>query len=285
MGALSGKVAVVTGASRGVGKGCALALAEEGATVYLTGRSVNEGDYYLPGTVHATAKEVDERGGKGIAVVVDHHDDTAVEALFERVKAEQGRLDILVNNCFYVPDELLQPGSFWEKSPDMWGMVDIGARSHYVASIYGARIMVPQGHGLIVNTSSPGGGKYSLAVAYGVGKAALDRMTVDMAHELRPHNIAVISLWLGLIATERTMRAFEVYPGMFNPDNMESQEFTGRMIVALAQADDVMTRSGGVYYTAELAQEYGVTDAGGKQPASGRPNFGAPPWPLPEAQQ
>jgi NAD(P)-dependent dehydrogenase (short-subunit alcohol dehydrogenase family) len=126
MGSLDGKVAVVTGASRGVGKGVALALGEAGATVYITGRTTTEGQAPLPGTVFSAAEEVTVRGGKGIPVVCDHRDDRAVEALFKRVADEQGRLDILVNNAFIVPDELLQPGGFWEKSLARWDMVDVG---------------------------------------------------------------------------------------------------------------------------------------------------------------
>ncbi|MEX2081338.1 MAG: SDR family NAD(P)-dependent oxidoreductase, partial [Dehalococcoidia bacterium] len=188
MGSLSGKVAVVTGASRGVGKGCALALADEGATIYVTGRTVTPGSAPLPGTIGQTVEEVNRRGGKGIAVQVDHNNDDQVAALFDQVRREQGRLDILVNNAYTVPDELIEPGSFWEKPLSMWAMIDVGLRSNYVAAWHAAHIMVPQQSGLIVNTSSYGGARYSLAVVYGTGKAAIDRMTRDMAIELKPHN-------------------------------------------------------------------------------------------------
>lgn len=277
MGSLDGKVAVVTGASRGVGKGVALALGDEGATVYVTGRTVVEGTAPLPGTVGATAEEVTRRGGKGIAVQVDHKDDAQTEALFDRVRDEHGRLDILVNNAFIVPDELILPGSFWEKPLSMWDMIDVGLRSHYVCSVFGARIMVPQKSGLIVNTSSYGGGAYSLAVAYGVGKAAVDRLARDMAHELKDHNVTALSLWLGLIMTERTKRAEELHPGMFDTSQVESPEFTGRVIAAVANDPKMMNRSGKVYITVELAKEYGVRDTNGEYPPSLRDTFGGPP--------
>ena len=131
---LKGKVALVTGASRGIGKGIALALAEQGATVYITGRTVNEGDYYLPGTVAETAQLCDERGGKGIAVPCDHANDDQVAALFEQIKRESGRLDILVNNAFLLPDDLLDPLGFWEKPLSNWDMMDVGVRSNYFAA-------------------------------------------------------------------------------------------------------------------------------------------------------
>src|SRR6201999_2709308 len=123
LGSLSNKVAVVTGASRGIGRGIALALAGEGATVYVTGRTVTPGSYPLPGTVGETAAEVDHRGGRGVAVQVDHAKDDQVAALFEQVKAEQGRLDILVNNAFSLPEDLTEPGGFWEKPLSNWQMV------------------------------------------------------------------------------------------------------------------------------------------------------------------
>src|SRR5215831_1157576 len=126
MGKLSGKVAVVTGASRGIGKGVAIVLAEQGATVYITGRTVAPGSYYLPGTIGETAAECDRRGGKGIAVQVDHAKDYQVAALFEQVQCEQGRLDLLVNNAFALSEDLIVPKPFWEKPLTNWEMVDVG---------------------------------------------------------------------------------------------------------------------------------------------------------------
>src|SRR5262245_15157812 len=140
MGSLSGKVAVVTGASRGVGKGIALALASEGATVYVTGRTVAPGTSPLPGTVGQTAAEVDQRGGKGIAVQVDFAKDEQTAALFQQVKREQRRLDILVNNAIAIPDELTRPGPFWEKPLSNWEIIDVGLRSYFVAAWHAAQI-------------------------------------------------------------------------------------------------------------------------------------------------
>lgn len=281
MGALSGKVAVVTGASRGIGKGIALTLAEEGATVYVTGRTVTPGSHPLPGTVGETAVEADRRGGKGIAVQVDHAKDEQVAALFDRVRREQGRLDILVNNAIAIPAELTRPGSFWEKPISNWEMIDVGLRSNYVAAWHAAQIMVPQKSGLIVALSGYVGVTYTMSVVFGTCKSAVDRMARDMAIELKPHNVASLSLWQGFTYTERTQKNLQTVPGMASQLNSaagSSVEFPGRIITALAKDPDVMKRSGGTFINAELAQEYGITDIGGKVIPSLRAERGAPIW-------
>jgi NAD(P)-dependent dehydrogenase (short-subunit alcohol dehydrogenase family) len=281
MSRLAGQVAVVTGASRGIGRGIALALAEQGATVYVTGRTVTPGSYPLPGTVGETALECDARGGKGIAVQVDHAKDEEVAALFDQVRRDHGRLDILVNNAFALPETLTEPERFWEKSLDYWDMVDVGVRSNYVAAWHAAKIMAPQGSGLIVATSGYVGITYTYGVVFGLCKAAVDRMARDMAIELKPHNVASVSLWLGLTFTERAYKQLEKYPDMKNqtvtdPNVGTSVEFPGRVIVALATDPDRMARSGGTYIAAELARDYGVTDINGNSPPSLREKRGSP---------
>ena len=195
---LAGKVALVTGASRGIGKGIALVLAEQGATVYVTGRTVSEGDYYLPGTVGGTAAECDARGaasgGRGIAVACDHGDDLAVAALFERIAAEAGQLDIHVNNAFSLSDDLLEPKGFWEKPLANLEMWDVGVRSNYVAAWHAARLMVSQKSGLIVAISGFAAVTYTYGVIFGTSKTAVGRMARDMAVELEPHGVASLTL-------------------------------------------------------------------------------------------
>src|SRR5882724_4142200 len=283
LGALSGKVAVVTGASRGIGKGIALALAEEGATVYVTGRTVTPGSYPLPGTVGETAIEVDQRGGKGIAVQVDHARDDQVAALFDQVKREQGCLDILVNNAFSLPEDLTEPRPFWEKPLSNMEMFDVGLRSNFVAAWHAAKLMAPQKSGLIVAISGYVGVTYTYGVVFGTCKSAVDRMARDMAIELKPHNVASLSLWLGLTFTERAHRALANNPAMksqtvTNPMVGSSIEFPGRVIVALATDPNIMQRSGGTFIAAELAREYGVTDIDGNVPPSLREQRGSPIW-------
>jgi NAD(P)-dependent dehydrogenase (short-subunit alcohol dehydrogenase family) len=270
------RVVVVTGASRGAGKGIAVALGATGATVYVTGRTRREGDAPLPGTVQATAEAVTAAGGRGIAVYCDHADDAQVAQLFEQVRREQGRLDILVNNATVLHDALTATGPFWSKPLALADILDVGLRSHYSASWFAAPLLLANGEGLVVNTSSYGGRIYMHGPAYGAGKAGIDKMAHDMAVDFRPHRVAVIALWMGLLATERTRRVFaaepEKYAGM--AATAESPEFSGRVIDALARDPQLMDRSGQVWIGAELALAYGVTDIDGRQPLSPRTFFG-----------
>jgi NAD(P)-dependent dehydrogenase (short-subunit alcohol dehydrogenase family) len=280
---LSGKVAVVTGASRGIGKGIALALAEQGATVYVTGRTVTPGSYPLPGTIAETAAECDRRGGKGVAVQVDHGQDDQVAALFERVEREQDRLDILVNNAFALPEDLTEPKPFWQKPLSNWEMVDVGVRSNFVAAWHAAKIMAPRKSGLIVAISGYTGVTYTYGVIFGTAKSAVDRMAHDMAVELKPSGVASVSLWQGLTFTERAERNLAAIPGLegqaaTRPENGCSPEFPGRVIAALATDRDVLNRTGGTFITAELARDYGVTDLDGTVIPSLRATRGAPIW-------
>ena len=266
MGQLDGAVVIVTGASRGVGKGCAIELAAAGANVYLTGRSMREGDAPLPGTIAATAEEIRSAGGRAFAVQCDHSDDEAVAALFARVAKDCGRLDVLVNNAFSIPPELTGGKPFWQCPISNWDdMIDVGTRSAYVASHFAAQQMTKQGRGLIANISSSGAAEYAWHVVYGVGKAALDRITADTAHELRPFGVCVVSLWPGLVLTERTERARDALPDL-DFGGAESQRFTGRAVVALASDPDVLARSGRVFASRDLADEYGFTDVDGSLP-------------------
>lgn len=283
MGRLTGKVAVVTGASRGIGKGIALALGAEGATVYVTGRTVTPGSYPLPGIVGETASEVTRRGGKGIAVAVDHANDDQVAALFAQLRRDEGRLDILVNNAFALPEDLTEPKGFWEKPLSNLDMFEVGVRSNFVAAWHAAQIMVPQGSGLIVEISGYTGVSYTYGVIFGTCKSAVDRMARDMAIELEPHGVCSISLWQGLTMTERAERNLANIPGLKGgaATRLEdgcSPEHPGRVIAALAADPDNMRHSGGTFITAEMAQEYGVTDIDGRMIPSLRERRGTPLW-------
>ena len=266
MGALDGCVAIVTGATRSIGKGCALELGAAGATVYATGRTLKEGDDPLPGSLEATAREVDAMGGKGIGVACDHRDDEQVAALFERVAAERGRLDVLVNNAFLIPPELTSGLPFWETPVSNWDdMVDVGTRSAYVATWHAAKPMVAAGRGLVVNVSSSGAIAFAWHVAYGVGKCALDRVTADTAHQLREHNVAAVSLWPGLVYNERLQSVPNVGE-MFDLSGAESPRFCGRAVTALAGDAEVMQLTGRAVSARELADNYGFTDVDGRLP-------------------
>lgn len=268
---LSGQVALVTGASRGVGKGIALGLGEAGATVYVTGRTEQAGQaaVALPGTIHETAAEVTRLGGRGMAVRCDHTDDEQVRALFDRIQREQGRLDILVNNVwggyehFNDGTEFWNEKGFWTAPLSRWDKsFQAGVRAHYVAGVLAAPLMIAQGGGLIVNISFFAAQRDDRGVAYAAAKAADDRMASAMAHELRPHNVAAVSLYPGLVRTEGVLKAGD----FFDLSNSESPQFLGRVIAALAADPRRMDKSGQVLVAAAVAREYGVTDVDGKQP-------------------
>ena len=282
MGTLSGKVAVVTGASRGIGKGMAIALARDGATVYVTGRTVSAGQHTLPGTVGETAQMCCQVGGQGIAVGVDHADDEQIAALFAQVRREQGRLDILVNNAFPIPDDLLEPVGFWEKPLSNLDMWDVGIRGIFIAAWHAAQIMVPQKSGLIVAISGYAASTYTYGVVFGTSKTAVGRMTRDMAIELKPHGVAAVTLWQGLTLTERAVenlaKVADKMTTSITGQKGSSVEHPGRVIAALANDPAIMARSGGEFITAELAQNYGITDDDGTMVASMREQRGAPIW-------
>jgi NAD(P)-dependent dehydrogenase (short-subunit alcohol dehydrogenase family) len=259
---LAGKVALVTGASRGGGKGIALVLGEEGATVYVSGRSVRGEPTTLgrPGTIDDTADEVSARGGEGIAVRCDHTDDAQVEKLFERIRAEHGRLDLLVNNA-WSGYEISPAGDipFWEIEWRHWDlMFQGGLRATAFASVLAAQMMTAAGSGLIVNITwvldRPHGHAF-----YEVVKNATNKLTEQMADDLREFGIASVAVSPGFMRLER----MDLPPDV--AAKAESAEFPGRAIAALASDPNVLSKSGGVFVTPALAEEYGFTDIDGKQ--------------------
>ena len=194
---------------------------------------------------------------------------------------EQGRLDILVNNAIAIPANSPQPGSFWEKPISNWEMIDIGLRSNFVAAWHAARIMVPQKSGLIVAISGYVGVTYTYNVVFGTCKSATDRMARDMAIELKPHQVASLSLWQGFTYTERAQQNLQDGLGHGVPAQQRRRHLgrvSGRIIAALARDAEIMKRSGGTFIAAELAQEYGITDIDGRVIPSLRAQRGAPIW-------
>ena len=281
MGALTGKVAVVTGATRGIGKGIALALAEQGATVYVTGRTLEPGTGDFAGSVGETVAEVEARGGKGVGVALELKDDGAIAALFAQIARDEGRLDLLVNNAMAIPAEMTERKGFWDKSPGNWEIWDTGLRAAFIASWHAARIMVPQGSGLIVSLSGYVGLTYTYDVIFGTTKSAVDRMMHDMAVDFADTGVTSLALWQGFTLTERAQQNLKTVPGMANQLNSAagcSIEFPGRVIAALLADPDLTKRSGGSWITAELAADYGVTDIDGRTIPSLRAERGAPIW-------
>ncbi|HKF57344.1 MAG TPA: SDR family NAD(P)-dependent oxidoreductase [Blastocatellia bacterium] len=251
---LNGRVALVTGATGGVGKGIAIELIEAGAIVYITGRSAKPGAH---------------PSDKGATIICDHRDDGQVEAAVGKILEEQGRIDVLVNNAWGGYENMMEGGEFtwprpfWQQPLWRWdSMFQSGVRAAYVSCRLTAPTMVANKSGLIVNISFWAAQKHLSNVAYGVSKAATDKMTADMAHELRPHNVAVVSLYPGLVRTEKVMEA----AAWLDLTNSESPQFIGRAVAGLAGDPDVMEKTGAVLIAASLAAEYGFTDIDGKTP-------------------
>ena len=259
---LKGKIAVVTGASRGIGKGIAIALGEQGCVVYVTGRTTGSGER----TIDTTARLVTQAGGEGRAIACDHGNDADIAALFERIRGEVDHIDLLINNVYKIPDPPAWGGGFWDHPIQVWDdQVGIGLRAHYVASWHAAQLLFAAGPGAaILNVSSPGGQAYHYSSSYGAGKAGLDRLTADMAVELKPKGVAAVVLYPGSVSTEFIQDAAKTR-GM---DLSKSQTplFVGRAAAALLANDDLMARSGTIQWVEDLAEEFDILDENGRRP-------------------
>lgn len=290
---LLGKVALVTGATRGIGKGIALQLCQAGALVYVTGRTLKPKGHGCGGSLQETVMEMNMRGagvGKAEGIQCDHSKDEEVVKLFKKITADNdGRLDILVNNAYsavnVIAEQLGVP--FYNQPLSTWDSVNnVGLRNHYLCTVMAAKLMVARGSGLIVNVSSFGGLRYLFNIPYGVGKEACDRMMVDCSVELKKPGVACISLWPGAVKTEQIM--YNLDQGKFGAnegssqgfgdlkakdmakafENGESTEFAGKCLVALAADPNIMAKTGRILMTAELACEYDLYDDDGKRPMS-----------------
>ncbi|BAB74951.1 oxidoreductase [Nostoc sp. PCC 7120 = FACHB-418] len=282
---LEGKVALVTGATRGLGKGIAIGLGEAGAIVYITGRRLDNNSTSgndVSGSLNETKIAVEEAGGICIPVQVDHSNDEQVRLLFERIQNEQnGQLDLLVNNAYAGVQALTnaQGKPFWENEPSLWDACNnVGLRSHYIASVYAAQMMSKRQQGLICTISSWGGMAYLFGAAYGAGKAGCDRLAADMAVELQPYNVASLSIWPGIVGTELFSRLASEMSDNHTDNgknsaiaeryNWETPLLTGRVIAKLAAETNVINRTGRVQVVAELAKQYSLVDQEGNLPVS-----------------
>jgi NAD(P)-dependent dehydrogenase (short-subunit alcohol dehydrogenase family) len=260
---------VVTGASRGAGRGIAVALGAHGWRVYVTGRSIEDS---------GTADLVSAAGGAGVAVPVDHADDDAVARLFARVRDEDGGLDLLVNNAAAIHEELTGAKPFWEKPVGLGDVLDVGLRSAYVASWHAAPLLITRPRGLVAFTSSPGSVCYMHGAAYGAQKAGIDKMAADMAVDFGGTAVACVSIWMGILLTERLRSAFAGNPDALaaTAQHAETPEFIGHLIDALFDDPELAALSGRTLIAAELATRYGITDEGGRRPPSHREMLGSP---------
>jgi dehydrogenase/reductase SDR family protein 1 len=268
---LSGKVAVVTGASRGVGKGIAMALGEAGATVYVTGRTLKSGEASvpLPGTLTGTAREVTRLGGKGIPRKCDHREDDEVREVFDAIYSDQGRVDILVNNAWagyeHLHRDQYYTGPFWEQPVELWdAMQNVGLRSSFVATTYMAPYVVKQKDGLIVNISYYSTSyKGSNTRTYRIAKLATDKLAVELARDLKKFGVACVSLYPGHVRTEGVMKGIPEDKLPYT----ESPMYVGRAVAALAADPRRMKKTGKILLAGEMAKEYGFKDIDGTCPS------------------
>ncbi|KIE52518.1 MAG: SDR family oxidoreductase [Acidimicrobiaceae bacterium] len=266
---LLGKVAVVTGSSRGIGRGIAIGLGELGATVYITGRSSGTG----PLTINATADLVDKAGGKGIPIQLDLGSDIEIENLYETIRSQEERLDIHVNNAFKIPNPPVWGGKFWEHPIQVWDdQVGIGLRSAYIASVHAVKLMLEKEDTLrlMVNISSSGSERYALSASYGIAKMGTDRLTRDFAVEGKEDGLCVVGLWPSQVLTEFILDSIEKGDIELDEENSETPLYTGRVIAALATDPERFERNGQVLTTAEVALHYDIRDERDKQPKGKR---------------
>jgi len=267
-------VALVTGATRGIGKGIAVELGAAGALVYITGRTMKSSDGKT-GSLEETAEIIRNHGGQCIPVRVDHENANEIESLFERIAKEQdGRLDILVNNAYKGVEPILTTSGkpFWEVEPSVFDEINnVGLRNHYYCSVYAARLMVPRKQGLIVVISSPGGLRYLFNIPYGMGKVACDRMAADTGLELKKHNVTSISLWPGAVETD-TIKASANNQGfrkmLQKYGKSETAEYPGRIIAHLASNPSAIQYTGKIVLTADYGSAHGIVDLDGGYPTN-----------------
>jgi len=273
---LTGRIALVTGATRGLGKGIAIELGTAGATVYITGRTMKptEGKF---GSLEETAEAIRNKGGHCIPVVVNHEKEDEIESLFKLIANEQdGRLDLLVNNAYAGVQKIADTTgkNFWDCDPSVWDDINnVGLRGHYFCTVYAARMMVPRKQGLIVVVSSMGGLRHLFTVPYGVGKSACDRLAADTAIELKPHGVASISLWPGLVLTEilsQSTKSPMLRKMLERYGKTESAEFPGKILVHLMQNPDLMQYTGKIILTGDYGQTNGIVDTDGQYVANPR---------------
>jgi len=261
---LSGSICLVTGASRGIGRGIATALGEQGATVYVTGRSTGSDDPEAR-TIDSSARAITDAGGRGIAIQTDHTDDAQIAALFDRIRADTSHLDVLVNNVYKIPNPPVWSGGFWEHPWEIWDdQVGTGARCHYIASWHAAPLLFAGTGRTIVNVSSPGGLGYHFSASYGVGKTAMDRLTRDMAIELKVEDVTAVGLYPGSVATEFILDANK--ERQRDLSTMQTPLFVGRTVAAFASAPNRLERTGEILWVEDLADEFDIVDEHGNRP-------------------
>lgn len=269
MSTLRGKIALVTGGSRGAGKGIAIELAKAGATVYVTGRANQNSPYQKFGTVETTVEEIEKQGGRGIAIACDHTNDEDTKKAIEQIESEQRKIDILVNNVWGGNELPIDSHPFWEQPLQHWeNMFQAGVRAQLVTNYYVLPLMRKQQNGLIIHTTFWDHWKYTGNFYYDLAKNALARMAFGLAEDLKKDPITVLAVSPGWMRTELVLDAFQTdeehWTKVKDLARTESIYYIGRAIVALASDIQVHKKSGQIFCIGNLAREYDFTDIDGR---------------------
>jgi NAD(P)-dependent dehydrogenase (short-subunit alcohol dehydrogenase family) len=281
---LAGKVALVAGATRGAGRGIAVQLGAAGTTVYCTGRTIRSqrSEMNRPETIEETAALVNEAGGRGIAVPVDHLVPDEVRALVARIEDEQGSLHVLVNDIFGAT-RIEWNKTVWE-SDLAYGLrtLRLAVDTHAITSHFALPLLIRRPGGLVVEvtdgTDEYNASHYRVSFFYDLAKAAVNRMAFALAHELRPHRATAVSLTPGWLRSEAMLEVYGVSESNWRDATKrqphfaisESPAFVGRAVVALAQDPEVSRWSGKALSSGQLAKVYGFTDLDGSRPDAWR---------------
>ena len=278
------RVILVTGASRGVGKGIAEGMARKGDIIICAARSQKKGStvqqfgFEIKSSLDETVEKINQKGANGIAYQIDLNNQKEILKLSGYIKQEFGQLDILVHSACQIHDDLVQPKPYWEKSVDLWSVMDVGLKSNYFLSHALTPLMIESNGKLIVQISSHGAMCYMHGPIYGAQKAGIDKMAFDMAYDLKPHQICSLSLWSGIVKDEKTQKVSEMHGEQYAEflKGAASQEYAGMVINQLYDDPKLMSLSGKTLLAAEVGNQYEVEDINGCTPESDRKKLGGP---------
>jgi len=278
------RVILVTGASRGVGKGIAEGMARKGDIIICAARSQKKGStvkqfgFEIKSSLDETVEKINQKGANGIAYQIDLNNQKEILKLSGYIKQEFGQLDILVHSACQIHDDLVQPKPYWEKSVDLWSVMDVGLKSNYLLSHALTPLMIESNGKLIVQISSHGAMCYMHGPIYGAQKAGIDKMAFDMAYDLKPHQICSLSLWSGIVKDEKTQKVSEMHGEQYAEflKVAASQEYAGMVINQLYDDPKLMSLSGKTLLAAEVGNQYEVEDINGCTPQSDRKTLGGP---------
>ena len=278
------RVILVTGASRGVGKGIAEGLAQPNDIIICAARSLKQGTtvqqfgFAINSSLEDTVKNINKTGAQGVPYSIDLNNSDEILNLAKFIADEYGQLDLLVHAACQIHDDLVTSKPYWEKSLDLWSVMDVGMKSNYFLSHALTPLMIESKGKLILQISSHGAMCYMHGPIYGAQKAAIDKMAFDMAHDLKPFNVCSLSLWSGIVKDEKTQKVSEQHGEQYAEflKGAASQEYAGMVINNLYKDPEIMSMTGKTLIAAEIGDHYGVKDINSNSPKSDRETLGGP---------